>query len=190
MHNRFMLAAFVTIGITSLSLESYAEKPSAALVGTPVVRDSSVMMLGGRSFSLWGVMPLAGDQKCWNEKSSWDCGEQATIALKHFAENGYLECHIMDEPVEGRLKAQCFRKKGDKSIDVAQFMVRHGWAMDDAETSGGQYAKDQEEAVRKKRGIWGSRFQTAEDWRAGIQKFVECPEDKEKDKAKDKDKDQ
>lgn len=148
------------------------------LSGTPVVRDSGIMMLNGRSFSLWGIMPFAGDQRCWRGQKSWDCGEQAALALKHFVEGRHIECHVMDQPVVGRLKAQCFRKsrKGKEAADVGQFLVRHGWALDDAESSGGQYAKDQNEAFAKKRGVWGSSFQTADDWREGIQRFIDKPQ--------------
>jgi len=146
---------------------------SNELFGTPVVLDSGLMMLDGRQVSLWGIETLAEDQKCWQADRAWDCGEQATIVLKHFIEGQLVKCQTKDVLGDGGIGAQCFRIRGDKTNDIARYMIMQGWAMDDEETSGGLYEQDEDVARQQRRGIWTSRFQTAEDWRDGIQEFVE-----------------
>ncbi|MDD5587371.1 MAG: hypothetical protein PHY92_10545, partial [Alphaproteobacteria bacterium] len=51
--------------------------------------------------------------------------------------------------------------------------VKRGWALNQDEESEGLYAPDQDEAHFKRHGIWTSRFQTPEDWRDGVQRFVD-----------------
>ncbi len=143
------------------------------LFGSPVVLDSGLIMLDGHQVALWGIETLADDQQCWQEDRAWDCGEQAATALKHFVQGQLVKCQVKGELGDSGISAQCFRVRGDKVSDIARYLVVHGWAMDEEGCSGGMYALDQERARRERRGIWTSRFQTAADWREGVQRFVE-----------------
>lgn len=145
---------------------------SATLTGVPLVLDSGTIMINGTTLHLWGIAALAEDQQCWHGQNAWHCGEQATIALKHFVENQPVICEIKDENDDGKPSARCTFEIRDHTFDMARFLIRHGWAMDDDNESEGLYAEDQKEAQRRGRGIWTSRFQTAEDWREGVQRFV------------------
>lgn len=166
--------AVLAFAIGGISCAAMA-KDANTLDGTPLVQNASNIMIAGKVVSLWGISPLADDQQCLLGARAWPCGEQATIALKHYIENSYVECRIMDEHNKsGNNVAQCFRKRGKRINDVALFMVSHGWALDNPDSSGGQYAEAQDEATRKRRGIWTSRFQSAEDWRNGVQKYIDC----------------
>ncbi|NTU76954.1 MAG: hypothetical protein HGA90_03975 [Alphaproteobacteria bacterium] len=141
--------------------------------GIPLVQDSGQMRLGGNRVELWGIETLAGDQQCWHKERAWHCGEQATSTLKHFAEGQRIKCQIKEDLGEGRVKAQCFRQKKDKQSDLGSYLIAQGWAMEDEESSDGAYAQEQEEARFKRRGIWTSRFQTADDWREGLPNYVQ-----------------
>ena len=44
--------------------------------------------------------------------------------------------------------------------------------MERGETTGGIYYQLEQAAQENKRGIWSSKFQTAQDWRDGIQRYV------------------
>lgn len=173
---RFALFALFCLAFTS---HSHASDDPASLEGAPIVLDASTFMLCGATVRLWGVVALAADQQCWQEELAWSCGEQSTLAFKHFVENQTVICDIKENLGSGKLVGQCFRKKGQQSTDIARFLVRHGWAMDFPEQSDGYYAEDQERARAKRRGIWTSRFQTADDWRKGVHRYVNYPSESE-----------
>jgi|GEM_PF-5084085 len=160
-----------TAAMIIIAPSSRASEPDE-IAGIPVVENSGQIMLQGRNFSLWGITTLACDQQCWHGNTPWPCGEHATMALKHFIEGRPIACRTADEPA-GRMTAQCYRQRGESKQDIARLLVRHGWAMDNGNVSGGLYAEDQENAQEKGRGIWTSRFQTPEDWINGIQRYVE-----------------
>lgn len=144
------------------------------LNGIPFVVDSHTIMLGGRTVTLWGLSPLASDQQCWRGPMAWSCGEQATIALKHFIEDRPLSCRIKTFRAPPDFSsAQCFRQKRGNAIDIASYLVQRGWAMDAPTASGGLYANDQDDARAKQRGIWCGKFQTDSDWREGTQRFID-----------------
>lgn len=152
-----------------------AEPPEALtekLSGVPIVEESGLLILNGQKVSLWGIDTLAPDQKCWQGETSWDCGAQATIALRHFVEERMVECEIVQKPENAPFVARCYRYKGPHKIDVAGHLVARGWAIDKGEVSAGAYAAAEETAQVEKRGIWDSRFQTPQDWREGVQRFV------------------
>lgn len=167
----------ISVSILMLSVffnfSAFAED-AEELKGLAIVKDAGHLMIGGRQVALWGISPLAGDQQCWREEHAWDCGEQATTALKHLTEGKILRC-VEKVKKDGGIIAQCFRRKrgGTQEQDIAQYMVRHGWAMDADEESNWQYEEDQEHARIKRNGIWTSRFQTPEDWSEGVQRYIE-----------------
>jgi endonuclease YncB( thermonuclease family) len=154
-----------------------AAGPAAAadvqFTGTPAVLPSGLIMIGGHNVSLWGIDPLAIDQKCWHEERSWDCGDEALTVLRHYLTNSQTRCDVKSDDGKGALSAQCFRTKAGKETDVAGYMVSQGWARDNIDESDGLYAKEQEDARRKRRGIWTSRFQSAEDWKNGVPHYVQ-----------------
>lgn len=140
--------------------------------GVPIVQDASSLMLDGKRIYLWGIEPLANDQQCWMGERAWHCGEQASIALKHFAEGHRVRCVIKTYVASDALLAQCFRQGRGKETDIAAYMVSHGWALDRPALSGGLYEEAQDKAEDEENGAWTSRFQTPEDWQEGVQRFV------------------
>lgn len=158
---------------------AHAQGPQPEIItGTPLVQESGRVTINGQDIALWGIDTLAPDQQCWQDEAAWCCGEQATMALRHFVEGRLLECKLKSKPESGPALAQCYRQKGRAPMrDVSELLVRHGWAMDHSEVSGGAYLTAEEEARQEKRGVWDSRFQTAKDWKQGIQRFVGEPEE-------------
>ena len=73
----------------------------------------------------------------------------------------------------GKVVAQCFITVPGKEDDLARYLVAEGWARDRAADSGGAYAADEDKARHWRRGIWTSRFQSAEDWKNGIPNYIE-----------------
>lgn len=158
------------LALLTLAQGARAEHEIAS--GVPVVEEPGILLIGGQKIQLWGIDTLAPDQRCWQGKDSWSCGEESVSVLRHFVQGRQVECRILQKPDASPLVAQCFRKKGAERRDIAHFLVSHGWAMDRGEASGGAYFEAENEAQEDKRGIWSSKFQTPEDWRLGIQRFV------------------
>jgi endonuclease YncB( thermonuclease family) len=141
--------------------------------GTAAFLPSGDLMIEGRNVTLWGIDSLAPDQQCWHEDRAWDCGEESIMALRHHLADHPVRCAVKSDPGGGKVIAQCFSKESGKEKDVARYLVIEGWARDKADASGGLYAQDQETARQKRRGVWTSRFQTAEDWKNGVQNYVQ-----------------
>jgi endonuclease YncB( thermonuclease family) len=150
-----------------------AEQEQDMIVGVPFVQENGLLTINGQKIALWGIDMLAPDQQCWQGDMSWCCGEHAMSALKHYVENRTVECVIRRKAVEGApALAQCFRLKGPNRQDIARHLILRGWTVERPQISGGYYFEDEQKAQTGKYGIWSSRFQTAQDWKEGIQRFV------------------
>jgi endonuclease YncB( thermonuclease family) len=141
--------------------------------GTPAMLPQGVIMVDGHDLTLWGIDRLAGDQECWHENRPWNCGEQASIALRHHLAGGIPVRCVVKSIDDDKLTALCFSKRDGKEQDIARYLVMQGWARDQHDITGGYYTADETLARRDRRGIWTSRFQSAEDWKNGIQRYVE-----------------
>jgi endonuclease YncB( thermonuclease family) len=168
-----IIFAIPMLMLSECGLARADDQGSNEISGIPLVENSGHIMLEGRNIALWGIDTLACDQHCWQNDKPWPCGEEATMVLKHFVEGRPVTCRIMSAPGAGKISAQCFRHKGEKMQDIARLLVKHGWAMDDDDEPDSKYAEDEEEARKGRRGIWTSRFQTAEDWHSGTQQFID-----------------
>ncbi len=143
------------------------------LTGSAVVQDAGSLMIDGKRIFLWGIEPLANDQQCWMGERPWHCGEQASTALKHFVESHKVRCNPKEFLANDAVVAQCFRlSHSGKEMDIAGYLVAHGWALDKTKTSDGLYKDAQDQAQDDEKGAWTSRFQTPEDWQEGVQRFV------------------
>ncbi len=183
MHNKYILALRLMAiaccgiflgGVQSAFAQAQAGAVSIVLSGVPYVQDSGIIVLDGKEITLWGIERLAPDQQCWQAETAWCCGEFAAMALKHFVQGRVIECTIKT-PAEGGFpaSAQCVRtRKKEEKVDIAEHMVSHGWAMDKKDISGGHYAAAESEARERRRGAWSSKFQSAQDWKDGVMRFI------------------
>lgn len=158
----------------------YASPPSFAkeeladmLVGVPYVQGSGSLAIHGREVSLWGTERLAPDQQCWQAETAWPCGEYAAMALKHLVQGRMVECVVKEKAVD-QLPAQavCSLQKGQEKKDIAEQLIFQGWAMARKNIGENPYQKAEDDAHENRRGVWSSKFQSAEDWREGIQRFI------------------
>lgn len=164
--------AAIVLAIMAISPLCRAEH-LGTIQGVAVVEDSETLAIDGQRLSLWGIDMLAPDQQCWQGDEAWPCGEEALIALKHLVSGRTVECELQTAAdAESPALARCYRWKNSSKIDIAQYMINHGWALERGVTSGGIYYRDEQAAQTAKRGAWSGRFQTAQDWRDGVQRFV------------------
>jgi len=150
------------MGLLIISSISYA-KNNENIIGVPVIKDSGTLLINGKTLSLWGINTLAPDQQCWENGMSWCCGERATMVLKHFVGGKKIKCKIIEKN-----KVKCLRKKRFRKKDLSKFLVSKGLALD----ANGYYKKEEQKAKKQRIGIWSGKFQTAKDWKNGIQRFI------------------
>lgn len=168
-----VLIVFCIAVISPIAFSSNAFAESA-LFGSPIIEETGHMRLDGWTIDLWGIDVLAADQKCWRDGLDWGCGEQATTALQHYIAGRPVKCIIKEtHEIERSVVAQCSFDKNGQPHDIARYMVMQGWAMDNPDQSGSFYDNEEQDARQHRRGVWTSRFQTAEDWSAGIERYVE-----------------
>jgi endonuclease YncB( thermonuclease family) len=133
--------------------------PSTAeeLVGQVSVHDGDTLKLTlyGTSVRLNGIDAPEKDQLCRNEDSEfYPCGEVATKALTDFIAGRDINCVDLDDRSWARTIGVC--SVGGK--DVADWMVRNGYALDWPKYSKGGYLEPQAEAKRDSRGMWAGSF--------------------------------
>ncbi len=167
----FCAALFLALPLLfSASPLAHAEE-GEVVSGVATVQNCGALFVKGQRISLWGIETLDPDQKCWQDENAWNCGHAAVTALRHYAESIHLSCHIKSR--QGKTpQAICYRMKKGKKKDIGKHLIKKGWAMD----SKGTYTKAQTKAKSHKRGIWSGCFQTAQDWRAGIKRFIGKPD--------------
>ncbi|MDX9689268.1 MAG: hypothetical protein RBT70_02210 [Alphaproteobacteria bacterium] len=156
-----------------MASEQSQTAPEGKIAGVPYVQDSGVLSINGRDVNLWGIERLAPDQQCWQAEMAWCCGEYAAMALKHFVQGRMVECEIKEPAAEGLPAfAVCTRNKGQHKTDIAEHLVSFGWALAKKDIVDNPYEEFEEDARENKRGAWSSRFQSAQDWRDGIQRYI------------------
>jgi endonuclease YncB( thermonuclease family) len=130
------------------------------LTGRATVIDGDTIEIHGSRIRLFGIDAPESSQLCRGEGSKhyW-CGQQAANALFDFIANRIVGCVELDQGPYGRVIAVC----SVEGIDLADWLVRHGYAMDYPRYSKGDYASAQREGKQHERGIWAGSL--VEPWR-------------------------
>ena len=104
--------------------------------------DGDTFVAGGRKIRVWGIDAPEKEEPTYRV-SSW--------FLESLIKDQVLNCRLIDMDKYQRSVMQCYA--GD--IDIAATMVKFGMAKDYKKYSGGYYQLEQDEAKKKKRGLWG-----------------------------------
>lgn len=131
------------------------------LIGSAVVVDGDTFDLDGKRIRVWGVDAIESSQRCFIGTRGWDCGAEATKALKDRLEGEQVECAAQYNDHFGRTVAKC-TVKGE---DLGAWLVKTGMAVDFPRYSNGAYAAQQNDAQYRKVGIWRGEFEMPWDWR-------------------------
>jgi endonuclease YncB( thermonuclease family) len=134
---------------------------SAELSGSARVVDGDTITIAGERIRLDGIDAPEGRQMCQRQDEAWECGKVARDALEEFLSGSPVECQGNNRDRYGRLIARCYVA----GVEVNEWLVRHGWALDWPRYSDGRYAEAQFEAQRERRGIWDSKFTPPWEWR-------------------------
>jgi endonuclease YncB( thermonuclease family) len=130
------------------------------LSGQASIIDGDTLEIHGARIRLWGIDAPESDQLCRNDDSEhYRCGQKAANDLDVFIARRRVECVEVDRDQYRRAVAVCTVA----GVDLADWLVRNGHALDWPKYSKGDYAAAQDEAKRADRGMWSGSF--VEPWR-------------------------
>lgn len=128
------------------------------------VRDGDTLILGARTFRLYGMDAPEYRQTCTDAAArEWPCGKAARLQLAALAASGSIACEVKAKDKYLREVARC---SSATVPDLSEAMVSAGLALSPAERGTAPYADAEGEARRAKRGLWQGRFEPPAEWRA------------------------
>jgi len=123
--------------------------------GRASVIDGDTLEIRGSRIRLWGVDAPEHDQLCRGDDSlPYRCGARVANELDRFIAARTVACVALDIDRYGRTVASC----SVGGVDLAKWLVAHGYALDWPHYSKGKYKQDQKEAESAGVGIWAGSF--------------------------------
>lgn len=136
------------------------EEGAGTVVGPPTVLDAQTVKVRGHKIRLWGIEAPSADHACGEATGErWPCGREAASALKAWIHGRSLNCSP-----RGRFQGETVMLCRISGMDVSEWMVREGWAVDCPEQSDGQYGDSERSAAKGRRGLH----------RAGVMALTGC----------------
>jgi endonuclease YncB( thermonuclease family) len=121
------------------------------------VQDGDSFIISQTTVRLDGIDAPELKQNCISADGSiWRCGGEARNQLAKLLRKGDVRCTPRAKDRFGRSVASCSARD---TPDLAEAMVRLGWAINAAKLGEGKYAAAEEEARNAKRGIWAGQFE-------------------------------
>lgn len=132
------------------------------LVGQASIVDGDTVEIHGQRIRLYGIDAPETTQLCRGDDSlQYRCGAKAANALDAFIDRRPVQCIEVDRDRYGRSVAVCTVA----GIDLADWLVRGGLALDWPRYSKGDYGAAQAEAERGDKGVWAGSFVKPWDYR-------------------------
>jgi endonuclease YncB( thermonuclease family) len=129
------------------------------LTGQASIVDGDTLEIHGTRMRLWGIDAPESTQLCRGEDSEqYKCGAQAANDLDAFIARRPVSCLPISLDRYGRTVATCFVD----SVDLGDWLVRNGLALDWPEYSKRKYDDTQREAEQAGRGMWKGSY--VEPW--------------------------
>jgi len=145
-----------------LSKQQMLQPRSEELSGQARVTDGDTIRIGNTRIRLHGIDAPESKQSCTADGQEWQCGSEATEALRNTINGKDVVCSQKDKDRYGRIVAVC--RVG--ATDINAWMVLNGWAVAYRRYSM-DYVKDEGEAKRNKSGLWRGVFVMPWEWRRG-----------------------
>ncbi|MEP9396680.1 thermonuclease family protein [Mesorhizobium sp. KR2-14] len=133
------------------------------ILGRASVIDGDTIEIHGQRIRFNGIDAPESKQLCLDAQGKkYRCGQKASFALAGFLEGRQpTTCIEVDRDRYRRVVAVCTAG----GVDIAEWMVKQGHALDWPEYSNGAYASAQEAARGGKRGMWAGSFALPWEWR-------------------------
>jgi endonuclease YncB( thermonuclease family) len=127
--------------------------------GQASVIDGDTLEIHGTRIRLWGIDAPESNQLCRGDDSTqYRCGAKAASDLDSFLNKRSINCVPVSLDQYGRTLAVC----SIGGVDLAEWLVRNGLALDWPQYSNGRYDKAQRDADHAGRGIWAGSY--VEPW--------------------------
>jgi endonuclease YncB( thermonuclease family) len=144
--------AFLTIGSVSAALAD-------DLTGQASIIDGDTLEIHGARIRLWGIDAPESSQFCRGEDSLlYKCGAKAANDLDAFIATRPVNCSPITLDRYGRTVAAC----SVEGVDLGDWLVRNGLALDWPQYSKGKYDAAQRDAEHSGRGMWAGSY--VEPW--------------------------
>jgi len=147
------------------------------LTGQASVVDGDTLEVHGTVIRLWGVDAPESSQLCRADDSiQYRCGAKAANELDVFIAKRPVSCTPISVERYGRTVASC----SVDGVDLGDWLVSNGLALDWPQYSKGLYDKAQREAEHTGRGLWAGSYVAPWLYRACIQangKPGDCSDD-------------
>ena len=142
------LAVLLLLVMSSVAL-------SGELSGQASVIDGDTLEIRGQRIRFWGIDTPESKQLCRAEDGRlYRCGAKAANELDAFIAGRPVSCAPLFQDQYGRTVASC----SVNGIDLGEWLVRSGLALDWPQYSKGRYAVVQREADRAGRGVWAGSY--------------------------------
>jgi endonuclease YncB( thermonuclease family) len=129
------------------------------LTGQASIVDGDTLEIHGTRMRLWGIDAPESTQLCRGEDSEqYKCGAQAANDLDAFIARRPVSCLPISLDRYGRTVATCLVG----GVDLGDWLVRNGLALDWPEYSKRKYDDTQREAEQAGRGMWKGSY--VEPW--------------------------
>jgi len=155
MLRRFTLSQLAFAVIGACASPAFAD----GLTGQASIIDGDTLEIHGTRIRLWGIDAPESSQLCRGDDSKqYRCGAKAANELDVFIARRSVDCSPLSLDQYGRTVAVC----SIDGVDLAEWLVRNGLALDWSRYSKGKYDDAQRAAEHAGRGIWGGTF--VEPW--------------------------
>jgi endonuclease YncB( thermonuclease family) len=132
---------------------------AADLIGQASIIDGDTLEIHRTRIRLWGIDAPETTQLCRGDDSlQYRCGAKAANDLDAFIASRPVNCAPISLDQYGRTVATCWVD----GVDLGEWLVRSGLALDWPQYSKGKYAAAQRDAEHAGRGMWGGSY--VEPW--------------------------
>ena len=153
MKSRLIIAVLMVLASTRIGLAD-------DMTGQASIIDGDTLEIHGTRIRLWGIDAPESSQLCRGEDSlQYRCGAKAANELDTFIAKRPVSCIPISLDQYGRTVASC----SVGGVDLGEWLVRNGLALDWPQFSRGKYDGIQREAEHAGRGMWAGSY--VEPWR-------------------------
>ena len=152
-----IIATFLALSTVAISSPVHAD-----VSGRAAVIDGDTIEVAGDRIRLHGIDAPESAQDCLADGRRWQCGRQATRALRDRIAKQAVACAERDRDRYGRIVAVC--RLGGRDLNA--WMVSEGWALAYRRYTK-KYMPEETLAKAARRGLWRGEFVAPWNWRAG-----------------------
>ena len=140
------------------------QRPASSLGGVPRIIDADTLELSKQRVRLQGIDAPESAQSCrLTDGRRYQCGKQATAALRTHLGRAAIRCAIDGRDRYGRGLGTCYTSDG---TNLNAWLVQQGHALAYRQYST-EYVPDEDHARAGRVGLWGGEFVPPWEWRRG-----------------------